>query len=89
MKLTHPDIQKEIDRLRAENPEATLMFFYSKEQDERSQWFRSLVGEECNSTIFKGKIYSECRIFEHGLESNFEDMELLGVGTYDDVTFGS
>lgn len=54
---------------------ATHLFLYSRGQDE-------MVG---NPVYFKGQRYSEMKGFGFGMQSNWEDMVILGVGTIEDV----
>jgi hypothetical protein len=82
MKFTDPNIHKELARMRAENPEATHMFLYSAQQ---TQWLVGLLPKHTNA-IFKGVPYSEYRRIYHGLDSEYDDIELLGVGTEGDIT---
>ena len=59
-----------------ENQEvATHLFLYSRKQDE-------MVG---NPVYFKGQRYSEMKGFGYGMQSNWEDMVVLGVGTEKDI----
>jgi len=80
--MTKAEILDEVIRLLKEDKRITevSIFFMSKKQYE-------LPNPYSDEPLFKGKPYSETKNIKYGVESNWDDAEILGVGTNRDITF--
>jgi len=80
--MTKAEILDEVIRLLQEKNRITdiSIFFISKKQ-------YSLPSAYDEEPLFKGQPYSEMKGLKYGVESNWDDAVILGIGTNRDITY--